>query len=272
MPQKVMAFFWFTMSFARTIGYSEVPTAGLVELGRSAGFSEASLRMLLSRYKQQGVVIPRKQGRESFYSLSPDFRHMVENKVQEAEHQLTSEEPCWIGVSYEFPEGEAGQRDALISQLESMGFARYYGLWIYPLDRSGELALFAQHLGVHRDRYTIFKLAFFPGDNVKKLTQELWHLEKISAILTEEYEQNRRMEETLSSFPPEKTFAELFVFSLRMDHLERQAPLLPAELLPPDCIFSAFFNQARRIREKLAEKALPYVLQALGPRDTDTKE
>lgn len=270
MTNDLLSFFWFTMSFVRALGYSEVPAAGLVKLGRGVGFSEAGLRMLLSRYKKQGVVIARKQGRESFYSLNDQFGHLIAGKVAEAErvvaegNQPQTEQPCWIGVAYEFPEAEAKLRATLVAWLRTMGFAQYYGLWIYPLDKSEEFLLFASQLGIPRERYTIFKIDFFPGENLEELVAELWHLKEIDNRLQEEYQRNLALEKNYTTLPPEKAFEELFHLAIRFDELNRQAPPLPAGLLPSSSVFREFFEHGRRLLEKLSMQALPHVMQALG--------
>ncbi len=272
MTGHMLGFFWFTMSLAKALGYSEMPSAGLVTLGRGLGFSEAGLRMLLSRYKKQGVVIARKQGRESFYSLNDQFGHLIAGKVTEAErvvvdgNQPQAEQPRWIGVAYEFPEAEAKLRATLVGWLRTMGFAQYYDLWIYPLDKSEEFLLFAGQLGISRERYTIFKIDFFPGENLEELVSELWHLKEIDSRLQEEYQQNLALEKNYATLPPEKAFEELFHLAIRFDELNRQAPPLPVGLLPNSDAFREFFEHGRRLLEKLSVQALPYVTQALGNR------
>lgn len=270
MTNNILGFFWFTMSFAKALGYSEVPAAGLVKLGRGVGFSEPGLRMLLSRYKKQGVLTARKMGRESFYSLNDQFSHLIFGKVAEAERAVgagapsQSEQPCWIGVAYEFPETEAKLRATLVGWLRTMGFAQYYGLWIYPLDKSEEFLLFASQLGIPRERYTIFKIDFFPGENLEELVAELWHLKEMGNRLQEEYRQNLALEKNYATLPPEKAFEELFHLAIRFDELNRQAPPLPTGLLPNSSAFREFFEHGRRLLEKLSMQALPYVTQALG--------
>lgn len=267
MTNDILSFFWFTMSFAKALGYLEVPAAGLVTLGRGVGFSEAGLRMLLSRYKKQGVLTARKQGRESFYSLNDQFGHLIAGKVAEAERpeeHPSSGPPRWIGVAYEFQEAESKLRATLVGWLRTMGFAQYYGLWIYPLDKSEEFLLFAGQLGIPRERYTIFKIDFFPGENLEELVAELWHLKEIGNRLQEEYQQNLALEKNYTTLPPEKAFEELFHLAIRFDELNRQAPPLPTGLLPSSSVFREFFEHGRRLLEKLSMQALPYVMQALG--------
>lgn len=116
-----------------------LPSAALVALLADFGVSDAAARTTLSRLTARTLLVSMRQGRRTFYSLSP----RAETVLADGAHRIFGFGPSappwesdWTIVMYSVPEKDRHLRNALRSRLRWNGMAAIYdAVWLAPRDR-----------------------------------------------------------------------------------------------------------------------------------------
>ncbi|MET7518080.1 PaaX family transcriptional regulator C-terminal domain-containing protein [Streptomyces sp. NPDC005480] len=134
-PQRLLMMllgdYWFDRSEA-------IPSAALVALLADFGVSEVGARAALSRQARRGLLDVDKQGRRTYYRLSPrSVEHFTETGARIAAFGAEAPGRRWDGqwslVAFSVPEQQRSVRHALREQLRWLGYAPLYdGVWISP--------------------------------------------------------------------------------------------------------------------------------------------
>jgi len=137
-----------------------LPSAALVTLLMEAGVSQAGSRTAISRLARRGVLEGRRQGRRSFYRLTPAAAVFLAVGGSAIASPVAAEpwDEQWTVIAFSVPRDQAAQRRGLRAQLRWMGFAPLYdGLWVSPRGLTGkareQLAEFGPTLTIFRGRY-----------------------------------------------------------------------------------------------------------------------
>lgn len=123
---------------------SMAPSGALVDLMEALDVSASGTRTLLSRLTKEGRLTTIKEGRRTFYALSPKARHRLTEGFEVIRTFGTDyghAEPEWTVLLFSVPEEHRAVRQQLRKGLSWMWFAPLYdGAWITPRP-SGEQAL-----------------------------------------------------------------------------------------------------------------------------------
>jgi phenylacetic acid degradation operon negative regulatory protein len=129
-----------------------LPSAGLVDLLAEFSVSGVSARAALSRLARRGLLVLSKNGRRTYYALSPRAAEVLSEGVR---HILSfgATETSWWGrwtvAVFSIPEEQRDLRHVLRTRLRWLGMASLYdGVWISPHDRVEAVSVVLKELGV----------------------------------------------------------------------------------------------------------------------------
>lgn len=129
-----------------------VPSGALVELMNDLNVSPSATRTLLSRLKHEGRLVATKEGRRTYYALSPKARNRLSEgfeMIRTFGLEKTSADPVWTTLLFSIPEEQRSIRQKLRKGLSWMWFAPLYdGTWITPQNRGHQALALCQKLGV----------------------------------------------------------------------------------------------------------------------------
>jgi phenylacetic acid degradation operon negative regulatory protein len=129
-----------------------LPSAALVGLLEEFSVTGVSARAALSRLARRGLLLLSKEGRRTYYALSPRAAQVLTEGVR---HILSfgATESAWWGrwtvAVFSIPEDQRDLRHVLRTRLRWLGLASLYdGVWISPHDRVEPVSLVLKELGV----------------------------------------------------------------------------------------------------------------------------
>jgi phenylacetic acid degradation operon negative regulatory protein len=216
---------------------------------------------------KKGCLTSMRDGRRSFYALTPRGRRLLEEGQARIFHprRADSWDGHWLVLAYSIPEDDRRLRDRLRDRLAWLGFGSIgNGLWISPHDVSAEVEEVAVSLGLE-NRYVCFSAHRVGGEAIADLVARCWDLETLDRAYRDFAARWRpALEATLEAPPgPERCF------TLRFDliHEYRAFPLrdpgLPRELLPDPWPGDLAADTFRRLHDALVGPADAYVSAVL---------
>lgn len=209
----------------------------LLELLEPLGVSASTARTVLSRMSREGWFDTRREGRRSYYALTPKGRTLLEKGEERIYHppRDRSWDGRWLLVAYSVPEEERKLRDRLRDRLLWLGFGSLgNGLWISPHDVEAEVREAAEGLELI-DYMEVFRADHLGFSDPGRLVDRCWDLEAINARYQEfierhlaGYRECRAMLERKDGIDGEECFIRRF----RLVHEYREFPLIDP-FLPP---------------------------------------
>ncbi|MEV4900058.1 PaaX family transcriptional regulator C-terminal domain-containing protein [Citricoccus sp. NPDC055426] len=131
---------------------SAAPSGALVDLMSALEVSPSGTRTLLSRLAREGRLTTIKEGRRTFYALSPKARHRLTEGFDVIRTFGTDHGPAdpeWTTLLYSVPEEHRGVRQQLRKGLSWMWFAPLYdGAWVSPRPQGEQAIALCHKLGV----------------------------------------------------------------------------------------------------------------------------
>jgi phenylacetic acid degradation operon negative regulatory protein len=133
------------------LGRSEpLPSAVLVAMLGDLGTSPASARAALSRLALRRALVASKEGRRTFYALSPNATRTLERQHQRSLRFANGEVPwdgCWTTVAFSVPDQRRSDRSELRLRLRVLGYAPLFdGVWVSATaDLAATEELFARY-------------------------------------------------------------------------------------------------------------------------------
>lgn len=243
----------------------------LIEILGALDLSEAAVRTTLSRMTSKGWLVSRRQGRNSFYELTPRGRGLLEEGEKRIYHPPTDRpwDGRWSLVAYSIPEDSRHLRDRLRVRLEWLGFGSLgNGLWISPHDLEDELAGAARELGI-REHLEVFRAEHGGFSDTRALVDSCWDLPGIHARYLEFIDRllprYRACRGALDDggLDDERCFQERFELVHEYREFPRLDPYLPGSLLPDDwagACAAGLFNAFHDLLEEPAQRHLTEVL------------
>src|ERR1017187_10659003 len=117
-------------------GSVPIPSASLLSLLEGFGITSAGSRAALSRLSRRGLLASSKNGRNTYYRLTPRAAALLREGAQHIFSFGAAERPWsgrWTIVAFSVPEDQRQARPVLRTRLRWLGFAPLYdGLWISP--------------------------------------------------------------------------------------------------------------------------------------------
>ncbi|MFB4268145.1 PaaX family transcriptional regulator C-terminal domain-containing protein [Nonomuraea sp. GTA35] len=205
------------------------PTSAFVEALGRFGVREDACRQALARATADGWLRPSREGRYTWWRLSPAFGQFLRLGAERI-LRFTAAQPDWDGrwlvVLARAAETNRPARHLLRTRLRWAGFGNPApGTWVNThTDRAGEAELVLDEAGVRREAQ-IFVAEHLSGGEASALVRQAWNFDEVE----------REYEAFLAAFtrPP---FSDPLVRLTRLVHDWRRLalidPELPAELLP----------------------------------------
>jgi phenylacetic acid degradation operon negative regulatory protein len=214
--------------YVRTSG-KPAPTSAFIDVMQRLGVEETACRQALIRATADGWLITHREGRFTWWRLSPAFEQFLNLGAQRI-FGFTATQPDWDGhwlvVVARAAETNRAGRYLLRTRLRWAGFGSLApGLWISThTDRLAEAQFILREAQVH-DECQIFRSEYLAGGDVMSVVREAWDLDSIE----------REYEEFLAAFtrpPSDDPIVRLTQLVHAWRRLALLDPALPPALLP----------------------------------------
>lgn len=205
------------------------PTSAFIDVLGRLGTEETACRQALVRASADGWLVPRREGRYTWWQLSPAFEQFLQLGAERI-FGFTGSQPDWDGrwllvLARAAVDNRAG-RHLLRTRLRWAGFGNPApGTWISTYtDRVDEAQFVLREAGLHEDAQ-IFRSEYVAGSDLLTLVRQAWNLDEVE----------REYEEFVAAFTRQPS-ADPLVRLTKLVHAWRSLalvdPALPRELLP----------------------------------------
>jgi len=153
----------------------------LVIIGAALGMSEVAVRSAVARLARERWIVARRNGKRSYYRLSPAGRALIEEGTQRI---YRADGRAWDGnwclLTYSIPESRRSLRDRMRKQLAWLGFGPLgSGTYVAPRDVSAQVRRLAERLGA--DGFAKTFIARGAGaTSDKQIVAQSWDLPRIA--------------------------------------------------------------------------------------------
>lgn len=249
-------------------GDSVAPRGGEVWLGTLSrlveplGVNDRSVRTSVQRLVTEGLLVNRREGRLSFYSIAPAAKHEFWEADRRIYHPRTA--TPWDGrwtVAVESGGLTTSDRTALRQQLAWLGFGSLGGpVHVCPLDRTGELQHLLADLGL-AEQVVVFRGEVAAAgradqDLAEALTGDLQALEPAwKAFLRRFGPLAEELRASGVTVDPEDAFLTRTLLVHAYRRVVLREPELPAELWPAAWIGEQAYAVAATCYRALSESA-----------------
>lgn len=211
--------------------------AALIRLMAELGVDEPAVRSAISRLKQRGLLMPRREQGAAGYGLSEHGRAILaEGDRRIFERPRASPGDGWLLAVFSVPEDQRARRHALRSRLAWLGFGAVgAGVWIAPAHLAAETqdVLASDGLAEYVSLFTAGYLAF--GD-VRREVGRWWDLDRLEELYQAFIDGAAPVLARWEATPGDQgaAFADYVRVLTAWRRLPFLDPGLPPELLPAD--------------------------------------
>jgi phenylacetic acid degradation operon negative regulatory protein len=213
------------------------PSGALVELMAVFDIPTSGARSVLGRLGKDDRVEVLKEGRRTFYRLSPFMRHRLLvglDRIGEFGREDAAFSGIWTCVAFSVPEEQRADRHKLRTALSWLGFAPLYdGLWVSPRSLRSEASEVLSRMGV--GAATVFTGSLTGEGADYGAPTDAWDLDYIQSLYQEFLQETEpaveRMESGLIK-PREALLLRTELMNVWRT-FPRVDPGLPLEMLPP---------------------------------------
>ena len=238
----------------------------LIELLGALGQSETNVRTVLSRMAKQGWLEAEREGRRSYYALTPRGRRLLEEGETRIHRPRRTEEwdGEWTLLAYSIPEERRAQRDRLRVRLEWLGFGSLgNGLWVTPHDVADRVRAIAEELEVE-EYLELFRGAHLGLSDVESLVRQCWDLGRLNERYGEFIDRHLEAcvaleEEGPDSVDPRTAFIRRFHLVHEFREFPLRDPFLPSTLQPEDWAGECALSLFNYYHDLLADPASRFV-------------
>ena len=252
-----------------------LPSAALVDLLAEFDVNQSGARAALSRLSIRGLLVGTKDGRNTFYRVADNFRHVLPYGPI---HTLAFAKPKlewdgqWTMVAFTVPEDQRRLRPMLRSRLQSLGFAPLYdGLWVspHPPDTKLDIALEIAPSGA----CTVLRATELPAGE-RLSVASAWNLDALRGSYEEFIRTFRPVARRLGNgrFSPTEALVTRTRASYRWFVFAVTDPDLPEPLLPPRWPRAAAHDLFASLADGLAMPAVGRVRQIVAKYSPDLAE
>lgn len=243
-----------------------VHVGSLIRLLEPLGLSATNVRTVLSRMVAKGWLEAEREGRRSYYGLTPRGQGLLEEGARRIYDPPRQDhwDGEWTLVAYSIPEERRALRDRFRLRLSWLGFGSLgNGLWVTPHDVRPALSAVTAELGV-AEYVEVFRGAHVGGSDPRRLVSRLWGL----AALNEAYDAfvQRHLDACVGlerEGPGSITPLDAYETRFRLVHEYRRFPLLdpflPRPLQPSDWAGECALALFRRYHDLLEPPADAFV-------------
>ena len=245
----------------------QVWTASLLEMLRVLGVSERAARSTLSRMRRKGWFMPGRDGRHSFYTVTPRGRRILDEGGQRIfEPRRLEWDGRWHMVVYSLPESKRTLRNDLRKRLTWLGFGRLApGTWISANDRRTEVETLLDDLDAREYAQLFSGLQLTLGDD-REVVGRCWDLKGLNqqyarfiARWAPAYDKCTQSLVRGESLSAAQCFAQRFWITHEYSPFPRLDPNLPAALLPGGWLGAKAAELFKGYRSLLNERSNEFV-------------
>jgi phenylacetic acid degradation operon negative regulatory protein len=249
--------------YLRFVG-SEVRASDLGTMLGALGVEPATTRMTLSRLKQERWFTTERQGRETFYRLSPEMLDLLDEGRERIFAPYQEEwDGWWTQVVFQLPESDRTVREQLKKHLAWLGFGPLTpSTWLSPRRQRAHLDhLRGDFPGVTSD------VLESRTDNViedRSLVHRCWDVERLNLDYTAFIAQHRSLRVIAPRLDGPAAFLARIEIVSTYRHFPFRDPSLPRELRPKGWQGEAAHALFLDIHQSLAPAATEYVNEVIG--------
>lgn len=246
--------------------------ASLIRLMAELGIDEPSVRSSISRLKQRGLLVQRRQDGAAGYALSESGRDIL----AEGDRRIFGRPRArlaggWLLAVFSVPEAERDRRHTLRSRLAWLGFGTVAaGVWIAPAHLAEETADVLERYGL-AGYVDLFRADYLAFGDVHQQAGRWWDLDRLEQLYQAFLDLCgpvlARWQERQGAAGPAaaaEAFADYATILTAWRRLPFLDPGLPGELLPPDWHGERAALAFAGLRDRLAGPARAHVLTVTG--------
>lgn len=228
------------------------------------GMEAATVRVSMSRLKQEGWFTTRREGRETVYALSDQMLHVL---VHGRPRIFRRKEQPWSGrwtmVIYQVPEFDRAVREQLRKQWAGFGQLSP-STWLAPHNLSRE----AREIAARNEsaRIDVLWCGLQDTDEARKLAARCWDLDTLGQDYVDFLARYQHLDDEHSN--SSKDGRQALVERTRITDDFRRFPFrdpeLPQELQPKDWSGPAAFSLFGRVHKQLEPPARKFVEKVIG--------
>lgn len=238
----------------------------LIALLEPLSQSETNVRTVLSRMAKHGWLEAQRDGRRSYYALTPRGRQLLEEGGTRIHRSLDDDEwdGEWTLLAYSIPEERRAQRDRLRVRLEWLGFGSLgNGLWITPHDVADRVRTIAAELEV-AENLELFRGPHLGLSGSEALVRQCWDLGRLNERYSGFIERHLDACVALKKAGPDSVEPrDAFVRRFHLVHEFREFtlldPFLPPALQPANWAGECALSLFKHYHDLLAEPARRFV-------------
>jgi len=244
-------------------------TSHLLMVLKVLGVGERASRSTLSRMKQRGWLVARRQGRRSLYQVTPKAHELLEEggrRLFGPRQELW--DGTWTVVAFSLPGERRLTRHRLHTRLSWLGFGNLLpGTLIAAYPRAAEVRRVLHELEVHPYVHVFAGARLDPAEQ-DRIVARCWDLSAIDARYGDYLDHYRPiLNEVRRGLPRGVTAEQGFVwrFWATYDYSQfpRIDPFLPAELLPRHWRGGDAWQLLTELRALLQEQARQFLKETL---------
>lgn len=250
----------------------------LIRLLGCLGASPQAVRSSTSRLARHGWLARRREGRHSFYAITPKMTALLAEGGQRIyDPPGGGWDNCWYIVDYVVGEAQREQRNRLRRKLLWLGFGQLSsGTWIAPRDLRPEVTRLIQELGLDA-HVAHFRAELLDYPDPAGLASRCWDLKGLNSAYRRflnkygpQYESARHADGK-SGLSPRECFIKRFWLVHEFRRFPYRDPYLPPHMLPRDWLGQEAVELFNAYQSLLAERANHYVDQAMAEAPTEAQ-
>jgi phenylacetic acid degradation operon negative regulatory protein len=251
--------------YLRYLG-GEVRQAQVTSLLGELGVAPATVRVTMSRLKNEAWFTSRREGRETIYALSDHMLHVLdEGRERIFAPPARTWSGSWTMVIYQMSQSERTERNQLRKTLAWHGFGPLGpSTWLAPGDRLAEAREFVDEL--EREQVDVLSCTSEGPDRDRGLALRCWDLE----TLGKDYQRFTQSHQELAELAPDLCGAEALEARTSLIATFRRFPFrdprLPVELRPDPWSGDDAHALFRNTYEVLGPAARAHVSSLIGER------
>lgn len=213
----------------------------IIELMAGLNTSGQAVRSTLSRMTRKGWLRSRREGRHSFYTITPKAEALFAEGTKRIYHPRHDPwDQCWYVLTYSLPEKRRHLRDRLRQRLIWLGFGRLSSAtWISSRDLRQEVTQVAEALGISQ-QVDLFRSEYLGLSQARELVDRCWDLPRLNRAYRDFIKHHQpdweRYRDYLNrdKLNPYDAFNRRFLLVHEYRSFPYVDPNLPPELLPAD--------------------------------------
>ena len=246
-------------------------TSGLIEVLNSLQVSERAARSTLSRMKSKGWLLAGREGRRSFYALSPRGKAVLDEGAQRLFGPRPSTwDGCWHLVAYSLPQSLRKRRRQLRTRLTWLGYGMLEpGLMAAAYPRAEEVISLVDDLKVQQYVH-FFSHTKSELTDSEAIVTRCWNIHDLNSRYEEFIDRHHPTFKALvekrardNRLPCSESFAHRFWVTYEYSAFPREDPNLPPELLPDDWRGAEAADLLLKYRSLLQKPAEEFVQDTL---------